>query len=92
MERRRRERRNSQLAGALETMTGQPFPTDIREEFLEGGEEIDLVRSGLEDVMRSAYARMAAMLRRHPELGDFRTAAYHIGLNRIADAYKAIGI
>ncbi|WP_210240414.1 Glu/Leu/Phe/Val family dehydrogenase [Amaricoccus solimangrovi] len=92
MERRRRERRNGQLAGALETMTGQAFPAEIRDEFLEGGDEIDLVRSGLDDVMRSAYARMAAALRDRPELVDFRTAAYHIALNRIADAYKAIGI
>jgi len=53
MERRRRERRNLTIAIALERMTGNPFPADLRDEFLEGGAEIDLVRSGLEDVMRS---------------------------------------
>ncbi|ESZ25767.1 Glu/Leu/Phe/Val dehydrogenase [Mesorhizobium sp. L2C066B000] len=56
MERRRRERRNQTIAAALERMTGKEFPADIRDEFLEGGAEIDLVRSGLEDVMRSTWA------------------------------------
>ncbi|RUX79087.1 glutamate dehydrogenase, partial [Mesorhizobium sp. M2A.F.Ca.ET.040.01.1.1] len=55
MERRRRERRNQTIAAALERMTGKEFPADIRDEFLEGGAEIDLVRSGLEDVMRSTW-------------------------------------
>ncbi len=92
MERRRRERRNLQITFALEAMTGHPFPEEMRDEFLEGGGEIDLVRSGLEDIMTAAYERIAALLDSRPELGDFRTAAYHIALNRIAEAYKAIGI
>ncbi|MGR9459401.1 Glu/Leu/Phe/Val family dehydrogenase (plasmid) [Rhizobium leguminosarum] len=92
MERRRRERRNSQITAVLETMTGKDFPEDIRDEFLEGGSELDLVRSGLDDVMRGAYEKMSQTLRDHPEIKDFRTAAYHIALSRIADAYKAIGI
>jgi glutamate dehydrogenase (NAD(P)+) len=92
MERRRRERRNLQLATALESMTGKVFPGDVRDEFLEGGCEIDLVRSGLDDIMRGAYARMVAVLRSHREIKDFRTAAYYVALNQIAEAYKAIGI
>ncbi len=92
MERRRRERRNTQIANALETMMGRSFPVDVRDEFLDGGSEIDLVRSGLEDVMRAAYDQMAATLRTCPGIKDFRTAAYRIALNRIAEAYKAIGI
>ncbi|TIO38192.1 MAG: glutamate dehydrogenase, partial [Mesorhizobium sp.] len=59
MERRRRERRNQTIAMALERMTGKTFPADMRDEFLEGGAEIDLVRSGLEDVMRGAWVNIA---------------------------------
>ncbi|MFS8114963.1 Glu/Leu/Phe/Val dehydrogenase [Rhizobium jaguaris] len=92
MERRRRERRNAQITSALESMTGKEFPEDMREEFLEGGQEIDLVRSGLDDVMRGAYHRMASVLSELPEIRDFRTAAYYIALKGIGDAYKAIGI
>jgi glutamate dehydrogenase (NAD(P)+) len=92
MERRRRERRNLQISDALEAMTGRPFPEEVRSEFLEGGNEIDLVRSGLDDVMRGAYDKMSKVLRTRPDIKDFRTAAYFIALNKIADAYQAIGI
>jgi glutamate dehydrogenase (NAD(P)+) len=92
MERRRRERRNLQITNALETMTHERFPEDMRDEFLGGGAEIDLVRSGLEDVMTAAYEELATALAARPQLKNFRTAAYVIALNRIAEAYKAIGI
>ncbi|MCK1496693.1 Glu/Leu/Phe/Val dehydrogenase [Bradyrhizobium sp. 188] len=92
MERRRRERRNQTIATALERMTGKRFPADMRDEFLEGGAEIDLVRSGLEDVMRSTWARIADLMEERPELGDYRTAAYVASIRQIAEAYEAIGI
>ncbi|CDX24766.1 putative glutamate dehydrogenase [Mesorhizobium plurifarium] len=92
MERRRRERRNHTIATALERMTGKTFPADMRDEFLEGGAEIDLVRSGLEDVMRSAWSNIADLLASQPKLGDYRTAAYTVAIRRIAAAYEAIGI
>ncbi|MGH0237095.1 Glu/Leu/Phe/Val dehydrogenase [Sinorhizobium meliloti] len=92
MERRRRERRNLQITQALEAMTDRPFPSDIRDDFLEGGAEIDLVRSGLEDVMRSAYEKIAELKRTSPKFRTFRTAAYVIAIRKIADAYQAIGI
>ncbi|UWU25844.1 Glu/Leu/Phe/Val dehydrogenase (plasmid) [Rhizobium sp. CB3060] len=92
MERRRRERRNQTIATALERMTGKDFPADMLEEFLEGGGEIDLVRSGLEDVMRSTWGRIADLMEQRPELGDYRTAAYVASIRQIADAYEAIGV
>ncbi|MUZ74733.1 glutamate dehydrogenase [Agrobacterium vitis] len=92
MERRRRERRNQTIATALEQMTGKKFPEDIRDEFLEGGAEIDLVRSGLEDIMRSTWARISDLLERQPELEDYRTAAHVASIRQIVDAYEAIGI
>ncbi|TIS81112.1 MAG: glutamate dehydrogenase, partial [Mesorhizobium sp.] len=86
------ERRNQTIATALERMTGNAFPLDMRDEFLEGGAEIDLVRSGLEDVMRSTWKRIADLLETQPELGDYRTAAYVVSIRHIAGAYEAIGI
>ncbi|RUM24204.1 Glu/Leu/Phe/Val dehydrogenase [Rhizobium vallis] len=92
MERRRRERRNLQITYAMEAMTQSQFPEDLRDEFLEGGAEIDLVRSGLEDVMRNAYDKIAEKKRSSPSITTFRTAAYVIAISKIAEAYKAIGI
>jgi len=92
MERRRQERRNHAIAHALEHMTDKPFPSDLRDGFLDGGSEIDLVRSGLEDVMRSSWMRLADLLEAQPELKDYRTAAYVAAVKEIAAAYEAIGI
>ena len=92
MERRRRERRNHTIANAMAMMTGREFPSHMRDGFLEGGDEIDLVRSGLEDIMRSTWDRINEVLKARPELGDYRTAAYVAAIGEIAAAYEAIGI
>lgn len=86
------ERRNHTIASALERLTGKEFPADMRDEFLKGGAEIDLVRSGLEDVMRSTWTRIADLMEQQPELGDYRSAAYVATIRQVADAYEAIGI
>lgn len=82
MERRRKERRNRTIAAALEQMSGKEILADMRDELLEGGAEIDLVRSGLEDVMRSTWTRIADLLQEQPELGDYRTAAYVVSIRQ----------
>ena len=92
MERRRRERRNKATVTALESMTMREFPPNKLDDFMEGGNEIDLVRSGLEDVMRGAYSRMSSLLHEQPTLRDYRTAAYVVSIQRIAAAYEAIGV
>ncbi|MEM7218929.1 MAG: Glu/Leu/Phe/Val dehydrogenase [Pseudomonadota bacterium] len=92
MQRRHHENVSNVLAKSLETMTGQPFPADAAAHFLSGPKEIDLVRSGLEEIMHSVYVQMMNQLVATPEIEDLRTAAYYIAVRRIADAYAAIGI
>jgi glutamate dehydrogenase (NAD(P)+) len=77
---------------ALETMTGASFPLETASSCLKGAREIDLVRSGLDDIMRSAYGQISAMWNVKSEIPDLRTAAYSIAISRCADAYSAIGI
>lgn len=92
MERRRGARFRRTLASALEGMTQQDFPEDIRGEFLNSGDEIDLVRSGLEDIMISAFARIVDLMNERDDIPDMRTAAYILAITSIADAYDEIGI
>jgi len=92
MERRRQERRNNSIVNAMEMMTGGNFPAGFEKELFGGGLEIDLVRSGLEDVMNSAYDRMSQTLIKNPKLVSFRNAAYVISVQQVAAAYEAIGI
>lgn len=92
MERRRDEMGHRMLARSMEQMTGSAFPEDAAGDFLHGAREVDLVRSGLADKMRSAYAEMSKLWNDDPNIPDLRTAAFIIALNRIASIYKALGI
>ncbi|MCC2096038.1 MAG: Glu/Leu/Phe/Val dehydrogenase, partial [Hyphomicrobiales bacterium] len=92
MERRRVEASHRILAQAIERMTGAPFPRDEAGEFLAGAQEIDLVRSGLDDMMRSAYAEITSVMAANRDIPDMRKAAYAIAIRRTAEAYAAIGI
>lgn len=92
MDRRRRERGRATIASCLERMTDQIIPEDLRDDLLDGGSELDLVRSGLDDVMRSAYGRMSVVYHSRDDITDFRTAAYVLAISEIADAYQVIGI
>ncbi len=93
MERRYDEKGHRTLARSLEMMTGQSFPKAAEAEFFHGRREIDLVRSGLDDMMRSTYAELSRGWNNpsNPAI-DLRTAAYSLAVNRIAEAYRAIGI
>lgn len=92
MERRRDEMGHRVLARSLERMTGSAFPQEDASSFLQGAREIDLVRSGLDDKMRSAYTEMSNLWNSEESIPDLRTAAYIIAVKRIAGIYKALGI
>lgn len=93
MERRRDETGHQLLARSLEQMTGREFPKEHEREFVKGCREIDLVRSGLDDMMCSAYAAMSKLVNEPGnDIKDLRTAAYYLAIQEIAGAYRAIGI
>ncbi|HNP63939.1 MAG TPA: Glu/Leu/Phe/Val dehydrogenase [Woeseiaceae bacterium] len=93
MERRYDEKGHRTLARSLELMTGRDFPKESEAVFFKGRREIDLVRSGLDDMMRSTYAELSRRWNDPADPSkDLRTAAFAIAINRIADAYRAIGI
>ena len=52
LEKRRNAFQFDTLISAIETMTGKEMPDKFKEQFIEGANEIDLVRSGLDDMMR----------------------------------------
>jgi glutamate dehydrogenase (NAD(P)+) len=91
LERRHSEISNRLLARSLETMTGASFPSDVARSFLDGAREIDLVRSGLDEIMRSTY-RQLSKLCHDKNIRNMRSAAYIIAVKHIAEAYRAIGL
>ncbi|MEM9422011.1 MAG: Glu/Leu/Phe/Val dehydrogenase, partial [Pseudomonadota bacterium] len=66
MQRREEEKRNLALFKELERLTGQSLAPAFKEKFGQGADELDLVRSGLDDTMRMAYARMRQALLEKP--------------------------
>lgn len=92
LERRRQEHRYRAIAEELERMTHGTFSPGRLEELVHGSCEIDLVRSGLDDMMRSAFKRMVELRSGRRDIPDFRTAAYVLAIRNVAEAYEAIGI
>ncbi|MFO7954536.1 MAG: hypothetical protein R6U45_07035, partial [Thioalkalivibrio sp.] len=76
------------IVTAIEMMTNESIPEWIRDAVVRGAEEIDLVRSGLEDTMREAFREMHEVreVESNGEILDYRTAAYLIALRKIIRA------
>jgi glutamate dehydrogenase (NAD(P)+) len=97
MQRRHEEARNQMLVDELERLSsdkglGWTLSPGFKQAFLQGANELELVRSGLDDTMRSAYQEMRALWHGNPEVPDLRTAAYCIAVRRIAEAYRSKGL
>ncbi|ODA65953.1 Glutamate dehydrogenase [Methyloligella halotolerans] len=92
MQRRQREHEQACLVEGLEDALGRKFTPEQKASFATGGTELDLVRSGLEEKMRSAFANMSELRAERADIGDLRTAAYVLAITRIKGMYEAIGI
>jgi len=92
MERRQDEYRGEAIVHALEVMTGNTVPDDVRAKLSTGADELALVRSGLDDTMRMAYQEMREVLHENGGVNDFRTAAYIVSLKKIARTYMDMGV
>ncbi len=92
MERRFDELRGQHLISAMESLSDNTVPDWMREEIIRGADELDLVRSGLDDTMRNAYQELSSTLQGNRKIKDFRTAAYVVAINKIARSYFDIGI
>ncbi len=92
MGRRWEEARHGLLIDGLEQMTGKQFPENLKTLFLHGPGEVDLVRSGLDDTMRTAYQSMREVWHGKEVVKDLRTAAYIVSIERVADTYRSKGL
>jgi glutamate dehydrogenase (NAD(P)+) len=77
---------------ALEHTSGKKVPDWISENLSKGADELDLVRSGLDDSMRLALQEIIDIRSRMPEIEDYRTAAYIIALQKLSRSYLDIGV
>ena len=68
------------------------LPKNVTLEIVKGADELDLVRSGLDDTMRMAYREISETLKESKKIKDFRTAAYVVAVNKISRSYIDIGV
>ena len=61
-----------------------------KNKLLAGPNEIDLVRSGLDDTMRVAYSQIKEQELSNSKINDRRTAAYALAIRNIADIYESM--
>ncbi|MGM0594304.1 MAG: Glu/Leu/Phe/Val family dehydrogenase [Pseudomonadota bacterium] len=92
LQRRFDELRGNSYLKALESLTGQEVPARLRAQFVHGASELDLVRSGLDDTMRSAFADIRDTIKHEPAIEDYRTAAYVIAIRKLAQSYYDLGL
>ncbi|SEA16744.1 Glu/Leu/Phe/Val family dehydrogenase [Rubrimonas cliftonensis] len=97
MQRRQEEGRHQLLIDELERLSkdtgvGWQLSPDFKERYLRGADELELVRSGLDDTMRIAYQSMHSVWTSRNDVTDLRTAAYIVSIGRVASSYAALGL
>ena len=92
MERRYDETRGGHMLSAIQSMTDQPIPEWIQKELVQGADELDLVRSGLDDTMRLSFQQIKAVFDSNDKVSDYRTASYVVAIDKISRSYLDIGV
>jgi len=92
MEKRVDEANRTASISATEKLVGRPFPRKVRDGLVRSVNEVDLVRSGLEETMCNAFNEIITIRNRQRGIKDLRTAAYVCALNKVATSYRQLGI
>ncbi len=97
MQRRAEEARHQLLVDELERLSadtgiGWQLTPNFKDKYLKGAGELELVRSGLDDTMRTAYQAMRQVWHSRDDVDDLRVSAYLVSIGRVADSYRAKGL
>lgn len=79
------------IVNEIENISGKKFSDDEMLNLTHGAEEYDLVDSGLEETMITAYQQIREVRDEHG-LDDLRTAAFISAINKIGIMYEQMGI
>lgn len=97
MQRRQEEARHQLVVDELERLSadknlGWSLSPNFKERYLRGADELELVRSGLDDTMRIAYQSISEVWHGRDDVTDLRTAAFIVAIGRVAASYRAKGL
>jgi glutamate dehydrogenase (NAD(P)+) len=97
MQRRQEEARHQLLADEINRLMHasgikEQLSNKFTKAYLKGADELELVRSGLDDSMRAAYQSMRDIWHKRADVQDLRTAAYLVAIERVAESYRTKGL
>jgi len=97
MQRRQEEARHQLVIDELERLDrylgdAWSMTPEFKVKYLRGADELELVRSGLDDTMRIAYQSMREVWHGRGDVDDLRTAAYLVSIGKVAASYQAKGL
>jgi glutamate dehydrogenase (NAD(P)+) len=92
MEKRFNQNTYINIVETVEKLSGRSLDIRQKEMITRGAEEIDLVRSGLEETMINAYNNIRILKKRRKKIPDLRTAAYINSIDKVASDYLALGV
>jgi len=92
LEKRFMENQNANILSQIESMTGNKVTDSQRKLLVHGPDEIDLVRSGLEDTMIKATNEILECWKNNPDIKDMRTASFVVAINKVGTSYMELGI
>ncbi|MBU2956962.1 Glu/Leu/Phe/Val dehydrogenase [Paracoccus sp. 1_MG-2023] len=97
LERRHEEARARMIVEELERLSADTglnwtLSKGFKESFLTGADELELVRSGLDDTMRESFKKMKEVWVNNARVDDMRTAAYVVAIRRISNVYNSLGL
>ena len=86
------EMASTRLLGAIEKTTGTKISDEEKKLLAKGADEEDLVNSGLEETMLSAYHQIREIKVKSKNIPNLRTAAFVNAINKVAVSYLELGI
>lgn len=92
MQKRFDQRNYTNMINLVERLTGHSVGEKERNIIARGADEIDLVRSGLEETMITAYHQIRDIMKRKRKIEDLRTAAFVNAISKISNDYNSMGI
>ncbi len=97
MQRRQEEARHQLVVDELERLSKDKgmdwsLSPGFKEKYLRGAGELELVRSGLDDTMRTSFQSMREVWHGRSDVNDLRTAAYLVAIEKVAQSYRAKGL
>ena len=83
---------NMRIVDTIEELTGKKLSDMEVDRIIKGPDEIDLVRSGLEETMINSYHSIRDEWKANSKCNNLRMAAFVVAINKIAGDYLAMGI